>query len=205
MEAGGMKAGGRGRRGGSRREGQEERREETECQVPAPLSPLPPAVVMVLLCRVPVRRSSPPLPWPSRVMYIARGTTWTSHHPKPTLPPHIHNSILCGVCMFVCKQLIMALKSFASPLCTSRGFILYIMLLIIASQLPPSVYTLQLALLLCICLIDKCTWSTAWGVWSIKPHRAASHWGSALGVYPSEPTHYSLSPLVDAQDESEGQ
>ena len=28
------------------------------------LSPLPPAVVMVLLRRVPVRRSSPPLPWP---------------------------------------------------------------------------------------------------------------------------------------------
>ena len=28
-----------------------------ECQMPAPLSPLPPAVVMVLLRRVPVRRS----------------------------------------------------------------------------------------------------------------------------------------------------
>ena len=45
------------------------------------------------------------------------------HHPRTTLPPHIHNSISCGVCMFVCKQLILALESFAPPVCTWRGFI----------------------------------------------------------------------------------
>ena len=40
------------------------------------------------------------------------------HHPRPTLPPHIHNSISCGVCMFVSKQLILALESLAPPVCT---------------------------------------------------------------------------------------
>ena len=97
-----------------------------ECQVPPPLSPLPPAVVMVLLHRVPVRRSSPPLPWPrqSRCTRTPAGSCTLHedhldpHHPRPTLPPHIHNSISCGVRMFVCKQPILALESFAPPVCT---------------------------------------------------------------------------------------
>ena len=24
------------------------------------------------------------------------------HHSRPTLPPHVHNSISCGVCTYVC-------------------------------------------------------------------------------------------------------
>ena len=78
---------GEGKKGGRDGSSGRGRREGTECQVSPPLSPLPPAVVMVLLRRLPVRRSSPPLPWPrqSRCTRTPAGScTLHEDHLDPT-------------------------------------------------------------------------------------------------------------------------